>query len=198
MTDQISSLRSDFEIPNSVKGSSLLQSVSFRHLSSSFRSYREDVKGRPMLKRLWSVSDRILLGRTIKRTDSTCSFNSASSSEEENNYRVRDSPLFSSTPRSSSSRISEQKKYCLVASKQMVGIFLTVWVRSDLRYHVHNLKVSCIGRGLMGYLGNKVRHMLMTKFCCDAAFTTNKRYSLSVSVSVPQHSMSNNQQAVAW
>ncbi|CAH9080813.1 unnamed protein product [Cuscuta europaea] len=46
-------------------------------------------------------------------------------------------------------------RYCLVASKQMVGIFLTVWVRSELREHVRNMKVSCVGRGLMGYLGNK-------------------------------------------
>uniref|UniRef100_A0A7N1A8F2 Inositol polyphosphate-related phosphatase domain-containing protein n=1 Tax=Kalanchoe fedtschenkoi TaxID=63787 RepID=A0A7N1A8F2_KALFE len=50
---------------------------------------------------------------------------------------------------------SESSRYCLVASKQMVGIFLTVWVRSDLRDHVRNMKVSCVGRGLMGYLGNK-------------------------------------------
>ncbi|KAL6522664.1 Type IV inositol polyphosphate 5-phosphatase 7 [Orobanche hederae] len=46
-------------------------------------------------------------------------------------------------------------KYSLVASKQMVGIFLTVWVRSELKEHVGNIKVSCVGRGLMGYLGNK-------------------------------------------
>ncbi|XP_019168091.1 PREDICTED: type IV inositol polyphosphate 5-phosphatase 7-like isoform X1 [Ipomoea nil] len=46
-------------------------------------------------------------------------------------------------------------RYCLVASKQMVGIFLTVWVRSELKEHVKNMKVSCVGRGLMGYLGNK-------------------------------------------
>ncbi|KAL6535291.1 Type IV inositol polyphosphate 5-phosphatase 7 [Orobanche minor] len=45
--------------------------------------------------------------------------------------------------------------YSLVARKQMVGIFLTVWVRSELREHVRNIKVSCVGRGLMGYLGNK-------------------------------------------
>jgi hypothetical protein len=31
-----------------------------------------------------------------------------------------------------------------------------VWVRNDIREHVKNLKVSCVGRGLMGYLGNKV------------------------------------------
>ncbi|KAL3642003.1 Type IV inositol polyphosphate 5-phosphatase 7 [Castilleja foliolosa] len=45
--------------------------------------------------------------------------------------------------------------YSLVARKQMVGVFLTVWVRSELREHVRNIKVSCVGRGLMGYLGNK-------------------------------------------
>jgi hypothetical protein len=47
-------------------------------------------------------------------------------------------------------------RYCLVASKQMVGIFLMIWVRSDIRQDIRNLKVSCVGRGLMGYLGNKV------------------------------------------
>ncbi|CAA0823070.1 Type I inositol 1-4-5-trisphosphate 5-phosphatase CVP2 [Striga hermonthica] len=45
--------------------------------------------------------------------------------------------------------------YSLVARKQMVGIFLTVWVRNELTEHVKNIKVSCVGRGLMGYLGNK-------------------------------------------
>ncbi|CAI0434023.1 unnamed protein product [Linum tenue] len=49
----------------------------------------------------------------------------------------------------------QSSRYCLVASKQMVGIFLTVWVRSNLRDDVKNMKVSCVGRGLMGYLGNK-------------------------------------------
>ncbi|CAN1233156.1 Type I inositol polyphosphate 5-phosphatase 8 [Linum perenne] len=49
----------------------------------------------------------------------------------------------------------QQSSYCLVASKQMVGIFLTVWVRSSLKDDVKNMKVSCVGRGLMGYLGNK-------------------------------------------
>ncbi|KAL9331895.1 hypothetical protein ACSQ67_001505 [Phaseolus vulgaris] len=47
------------------------------------------------------------------------------------------------------------RSYCLAASKQMVGIFLCVWVRRDLCNHVSNLKVSCVGRGIMGYLGNK-------------------------------------------
>ncbi|CAH1438363.1 unnamed protein product [Lactuca virosa] len=45
--------------------------------------------------------------------------------------------------------------FCLVASKQMVGIFLCVFIRKDLSHHVTNLKISCVGRGIMGYLGNK-------------------------------------------
>ncbi|XP_051152781.1 type IV inositol polyphosphate 5-phosphatase 7-like isoform X2 [Andrographis paniculata] len=51
--------------------------------------------------------------------------------------------------------LPEGSRYSLVVSKQMVGIFLTVWVRSELREHIQNVKVSCVGRGLMGYLGNK-------------------------------------------
>jgi len=46
--------------------------------------------------------------------------------------------------------------YRLAASKQMVGIFLCVWVRADLLPCVTSLRVSCVGRGIMGYMGNKV------------------------------------------
>ncbi|CAN1333996.1 Type I inositol polyphosphate 5-phosphatase 2 [Linum perenne] len=42
-----------------------------------------------------------------------------------------------------------------IVSKQMVGIYISVWVRRKLRRHVNNLKVSPVGVGLMGYLGNK-------------------------------------------
>ncbi|URE02978.1 endonuclease exonuclease phosphatase family domain containing protein [Musa troglodytarum] len=47
--------------------------------------------------------------------------------------------------------------YSLVASKQMVGIFLSVWVRSELVPHVGHLRVATVGRGIMGCLGNKVK-----------------------------------------
>ncbi|KAK6943702.1 Endonuclease/exonuclease/phosphatase [Dillenia turbinata] len=61
-----------------------------------------------------------------------------------------------SPPLLSNARSSPLKrKFCLAASKQMVGIFLCVWVRADLCRHISNLKVSCVGRGIMGYLGNK-------------------------------------------
>lgn len=66
----------------------------------------------------------------------------------------------SSSPNCMSNRYNssslEQNSYCLAASKQMVGLFLCIWTRTDLYRHISNLKVSCVGRGIMGYLGNKV------------------------------------------
>lgn len=49
-----------------------------------------------------------------------------------------------------------QMKFSLVASKQMVGIFVTVWMRKELVQHVGHLRITSISRGIMGYLGNKV------------------------------------------
>ncbi|XP_008660352.1 type IV inositol polyphosphate 5-phosphatase 9 [Zea mays] len=62
------------------------------------------------------------------------------------------------------------RDYRCVVSKQMVGVLLTVWVRSDLRRFVRRASVSCVGCGVMGCLGNKgavsVRFWLHeTSFC---------------------------------
>ncbi|KAJ8492891.1 hypothetical protein OPV22_014612 [Ensete ventricosum] len=46
-------------------------------------------------------------------------------------------------------------RYFRVVSKQMVGVYVSVWVCRRLRRHVNNLKVSPVGVGLMGYMGNK-------------------------------------------
>jgi phosphatidylinositol-bisphosphatase len=51
----------------------------------------------------------------------------------------------------------EQKQFRCVTSKQMVGVFVSVWVTSGLRRHVRHLGVSCVGAGVLGRLGNKVR-----------------------------------------
>ncbi|ESQ33387.1 hypothetical protein EUTSA_v10007233mg [Eutrema salsugineum] len=45
--------------------------------------------------------------------------------------------------------------YVRIVSKQMVGVFLTIWVRRGLRKHISNLCVSTVGVGIMGYIGNK-------------------------------------------
>ncbi|RHN63129.1 putative inositol-polyphosphate 5-phosphatase [Medicago truncatula] len=51
--------------------------------------------------------------------------------------------------------VKSQPKYVRIVSKQMVGIYVSVWVQRKLRRHVHHLKVSPVGVGLMGYMGNK-------------------------------------------
>lgn len=53
-----------------------------------------------------------------------------------------------------------QLNYCVVASKQMVGLFLSVWARKELVQHIGHLRVDCVGRGIMGCLGNKVSYIL--------------------------------------
>ncbi|EPS65516.1 hypothetical protein M569_09261, partial [Genlisea aurea] len=51
--------------------------------------------------------------------------------------------------------IPSRPNYQLVASKQMVGIFLSIWARRELVKDIGHLRISCMGRGIMGYLGNK-------------------------------------------
>ncbi|XP_021690551.2 type IV inositol polyphosphate 5-phosphatase 3 isoform X2 [Hevea brasiliensis] len=48
-----------------------------------------------------------------------------------------------------------KSSYVRIVSKQMVGIFLTIWVRRSLRKYIQNLRVSTVGVGVMGYIGNK-------------------------------------------
>ncbi|KAK4782117.1 hypothetical protein SAY86_016219 [Trapa natans] len=67
-------------------------------------------------------------------------------------------------------RTQMRQDFRRVISKQMVGIFITVWVRSDLYGHIKHPSVSCVGCGLMGRFGNKgsvsVRFLLHeTSFC---------------------------------
>ncbi|KAF9625227.1 hypothetical protein IFM89_020813 [Coptis chinensis] len=57
-----------------------------------------------------------------------------------------------------------------VISKNMVGLLICVWVRSELRQYVQHPSVSCVGCGIMGCFGNKgsvsVRFYLRgTSFC---------------------------------
>ncbi|XP_042496005.1 type IV inositol polyphosphate 5-phosphatase 9-like [Macadamia integrifolia] len=65
---------------------------------------------------------------------------------------------------------SMKRGFQCIISKQMVGIFISVWVRSDLRRYIRNESVSCVGCGIIGCLGNKgsvsVRFSLdETSFC---------------------------------
>lgn len=61
----------------------------------------------------------------------------------------------------------KRSRFVRIISKQMVGVYMSVWVRRSLRRHVQNLKVSTVGVGIMGYIGNKVSPIL----CLGSCFT---------------------------
>ncbi|XP_010271141.1 PREDICTED: type IV inositol polyphosphate 5-phosphatase 9 isoform X2 [Nelumbo nucifera] len=65
---------------------------------------------------------------------------------------------------------SVPRTFRCIISKKMVGILISVWVRSDLHRYIRHPSVSCVGCGIMGCLGNKgsvsVRFYLReTSFC---------------------------------
>lgn len=51
----------------------------------------------------------------------------------------------------------EDSNYTLVASKKMVGVFISVWMREEMlkKYCISNVKVCSVACGIMSYLGNK-------------------------------------------
>ncbi|XP_057483582.1 type I inositol polyphosphate 5-phosphatase 4-like isoform X1 [Actinidia eriantha] len=157
--DPIVEIDSDFEGSTRQNISSFFHRRSFQSLSRSMRMVDGEMPiTQPQLDRRFSVCDRVMFGHRASDYDPNFRWGS---SDDENG--PEDSPGFTHySPVSYNGSISMerdrqpgQSSYCLVASKQMVGIFLTVWIKSDLRDDVQNMKVSCVGRGLMGYLGNK-------------------------------------------
>ncbi|XP_072973192.1 type I inositol polyphosphate 5-phosphatase 4 [Typha angustifolia] len=142
--------------------SSFFHRRSFQALSRSLRIDGDIVPPQPRLERRYSVCDRVIFGS--RPSDFDPNFRWGGSSDDDNvagdsPSTMHFSPMSHGYSNASTmeerDRSTGRSRYCLVASKQMVGIFLMVWVRSEIRDDVRNLKVSCVGRGLMGYLGNK-------------------------------------------
>lgn len=126
------------------------------------------------LTRMLSGSERIGLSwpepplhllsqRVLDRPTSFKSFKSFKSLKSIKTYNsfksfMDDMPGMGLLPEIDLEALMKRKKrspYVRIVSKQMVGIFMTVWVRRSLRKHIHNLKVSTVGVGIMGYIGNK-------------------------------------------
>lgn len=61
----------------------------------------------------------------------------------------------------------KRPEFVRIISKQMVGIFLSIWVRRSLRKHIKNLRVSTVGVGAIGYIGNKAsaRFDILSLYC---------------------------------
>ncbi|KAG9457688.1 hypothetical protein H6P81_002196 [Aristolochia fimbriata] len=107
----------------------------------------------------WNTLIRAALNKTRKTWKK--SHESSKVGEKQKVYPVKDGD--------SKTVLVPQDFKCII-SKQMVGIFITVWVRGDLRRFVRHPSVSCVGCGIMGCLGNKgsvsIRFRLHeTSFC---------------------------------
>lgn len=151
--DPIVELNVDFERSSRrQRNSSFFHRRSFQSFNRSSRIDMMDPHS--LVDRRFSVCDRISFGSRPSDVDTSMRY--GGSSDDENIDEESPSGIFfPPVPCGYGAPLCTDSRYCLVASKQMVGIFLMVWVRSDIREHVKNLKVSCVGRGLMGYLGNK-------------------------------------------
>jgi len=79
--------------------------------------------------------------------------------EQDHNCRLQDKTdeNFEAFPEEGLDQRVKRKRpeFVRMISKQMVGIFLSIWVRRSLRKHIQNLRVSTVGVGAMGYIGNK-------------------------------------------
>ncbi|KAM0891822.1 hypothetical protein ACQ4PT_026122 [Festuca glaucescens] len=131
-------------IGRALNPSSSERSHDFRH---SYRCATTEEEGKPE-----SVQNAKVSSSDVLTIDDMAS-------EEEDSESSTSNPESSSKEEASefTTMLRERVRhgYCLAASKQMVGIFLCVWVRADLMPRVTGLRVSCVGTGIMGYMGNK-------------------------------------------
>lgn len=91
-----------------------------------------------------------------KNADAVGSDDTTTSDEEDDEVRTSSFAVSDVKSPAALAVAGRRERYCLVACKQMVGLFATVWVRRGLVPHVGHVRFSCVGRGIMGYLGNKV------------------------------------------
>ncbi|QHO52531.1 Type IV inositol polyphosphate 5-phosphatase [Arachis hypogaea] len=158
LPDPVVELEDDFEGSTRQKATSFFHRRSFQSLSRSMRMDADMSMPQPCLDRRLSVCDRMIFSH--QASDYDPSYKWGSSDDEigpaDSPVAAQYSPVsYRGFSMENRDRRKGHSRYCLVGKKQMVGIFLTVWVKSDIRADVHNMKVSCVGRGLMGYLGNK-------------------------------------------
>ncbi|XP_057780883.1 type I inositol polyphosphate 5-phosphatase 4-like [Salvia miltiorrhiza] len=150
-------LYDDLEGPNREHDPSFLPRHSVQSVSHSMRMMGSGVSMvQPKLDRRFSVCDRVMYGhRPSDYYDPNARWDASSDDEDGPSDSFCSNYYNASVSIEDKDKHPGQSRYCLVASKQMVGILVTVWIKTDLRDAVRNLRVSCVGRGLMGYLGNK-------------------------------------------
>ncbi|TKY51457.1 Type IV inositol polyphosphate 5-phosphatase 3 [Spatholobus suberectus] len=143
----------------------------FRNENLSENTETSSAQQASKLSRMISSSDRIGLSwpepplhllsqQTLDRPTSfksIRSFRAAKSFRTCNSFKptIDDIGLLAEIDLEALMKRKRRSSYVKIVSKQMVGIFITIWVRRSLRKHIKNLKVSTVGVGVMGYIGNK-------------------------------------------
>lgn len=151
-----------FKLPENPSGASrfasearhLKRSRSFETLNLSWNDIKEDIDNSS------SSSSEAEEAAKIMHDDS--SDGDSSSEEEEDGDKIRNSYGLPDDLVEECRKVKDSQKYVRIVSKQMVGIYVSVWIRRRLRRHVNNLKVSPVGVGLMGYMGNKVNKLTLS------------------------------------
>ncbi|XP_023770858.1 type IV inositol polyphosphate 5-phosphatase 3 isoform X1 [Lactuca sativa] len=92
---------------------------------------------------------------TSKSFRSYASFKSYINVDINNNRVIPEEALVADLDLDSTLYRKRRPPYVKIVSKQMVGVFITIWVRRRLRKHIQNVHVSAVGVGVMGYIGNK-------------------------------------------
>ncbi|XP_004302377.1 PREDICTED: type I inositol 1,4,5-trisphosphate 5-phosphatase CVP2-like [Fragaria vesca subsp. vesca] len=117
----------------------------------------------PTEARNWNL----LIGKTLNNKHGSPWFTSISNPTSSENYQYVDMPdpeSRRSVSNHTGSPIVEQYEmpeggstYKQMASKKMVGVFISVWIKSEFlrKYSISNVKVCSVACGIMGYLGNK-------------------------------------------
>ncbi|GER54749.1 type I inositol polyphosphate 5-phosphatase [Striga asiatica] len=157
--DPVAEWNADFEGSSRHKASTFMHRRSFQtphHCCSENNEAR--------LERRLSVCDRVIFGQRqsyCRPSDCSSSHRPSdySSSRRPSDYSPEDSPSAMLHLENGFVGSTDWSEYSLVARKQMVGVFLTVWVRGELREHVRNIKLRIEqrrGRVFVGWKEGKI------------------------------------------
>ncbi|KMZ62626.1 Inositol-1, 4, 5-trisphosphate 5-Phosphatase-like protein [Zostera marina] len=100
-----------------------------------------------------SRSFRTEQGKRVKTCN--CHYESLKKNRRESCFRCPKGYLLNDMVVSAKAATVTQQLYGIVACKQMVGIFVTVWARKELVQYIGHLRVASVGHGIFGCFRNK-------------------------------------------
>ncbi|KAJ4715685.1 Type I inositol polyphosphate 5-phosphatase 5 [Melia azedarach] len=137
----------------SPSGLNFFQKPSLKVLSRNLRADNSLLKACNCPLEYSPARERRRIKKISDRTSKKLECNHESLKQRRNSSSIEELISIAEIPTSSCS--PGQMSYKLIASKQMVGIFLSIWAREDLVPHIAHLRLSSVGRGIMNRLGNK-------------------------------------------